>query len=275
MRLIESEGFAPLSTAFTPGPAPMLQWVKIADLVVDDRYQRPIYGAGRTNVRRIAEAFCWSKFAPIVVSPVEGGRFAIVDGQHRTTAATLRGIDSVPALVIIADTTEQAAAFKAINGATTRMHALSLHRAAVAAGDAEAVEICAVTEAAGVVILPSPRVLDRLQPGETLAIGAIRECVRSYGRDTVITALTCITETSCNRPGALSMAAIKAICSVLGANMVWREAGEALLRAFDEIDLETELEEATVTRRQRGVATWEIFATRIGDRLRSLLGKGV
>ncbi len=102
MRVIEVGNFMGVDTPFEPGPAPLLQWVKIAELVVDDRYQRPIYGAGRVNVRRIAEAFSWAKFAPIVVSPVEGGRFAIVDGQHRATAALLRGIEAVPAQVIIA-----------------------------------------------------------------------------------------------------------------------------------------------------------------------------
>jgi hypothetical protein len=40
----------PPAPPFKPGGAPILQWIKIEDLVVDDDYQRPIYGAGHTNV---------------------------------------------------------------------------------------------------------------------------------------------------------------------------------------------------------------------------------
>jgi hypothetical protein len=208
----------------------MLQWVAIADLVVDERYQRPIYGAGKINVRKIAAEFRWSKFAPVVVAPVAGGKFALIDGQHRTTAAALLGIDSVPAQVIIADTSEQATAFKAINGQVTRMHALALHHAAKTAGDPAALELDDVAQAAGVEILRYPRTIDRLEPGQTLAMGAIREGLRAYGRETVITALTCITETVNNRPGLLAAQIIRALCAVLGSNAGWRDGGGGVAR---------------------------------------------
>src|SRR5687767_15353118 len=125
MRAIVVEGFDK-PKAVSAGPAPMLQWLKIADLVVDTSYQRPIIGKGRRNVDRIARAFSWSCFAPVVVSPVEGGKFAIIDGQHRTTAASLVGIDSVPCQIVIAEREEQAAAFKAINGITTPISRMAL-----------------------------------------------------------------------------------------------------------------------------------------------------
>jgi hypothetical protein len=88
----------------------MLQWIKIADLLVDESYQRPILGKGRNNVHRIAREFSWACFAPVVVAPVEGGKFTIIDGQHRTTAAALAGFDTVPCQVVIAAQKEQAAA---------------------------------------------------------------------------------------------------------------------------------------------------------------------
>src|SRR5215210_1509111 len=118
MRAISSEGFERPKT-FNPGPSPMLQLLKISELVVDPTYQRPIVGKGRTNVHRIAQSFSWSCFSPVVVSPIEGGKFAIIDGQHRTTAASLLGLETVPCQVVIAAREEQATAFKAINGITT------------------------------------------------------------------------------------------------------------------------------------------------------------
>jgi ParB-like nuclease domain len=66
------------------------------ELVVDVTYQREIGRRGAVNVNQIAENFDWSKFAPVIVAPVEGGQFAIVDGQHRTAAAMLRGQEKVP-----------------------------------------------------------------------------------------------------------------------------------------------------------------------------------
>lgn len=270
-RPIDAAPFKTPEAAFTPGPAPMLQWLAIADLVVDDRYQRPIYGAGTGNVRKIAEDFRWSKFAPLIVAPVAGGKFAIIDGQHRATAAALHGVESVPAQVIIADDVEQAAAFKAINGQVTRIHKLAVQHAALLAGDEQALAIKAACDAAGVTILRYPVAAPSMKPGETLALGTIAEALKAYGAETLVTALMCVTETTNNRPGVLAAQIIKALCAVLGANARWREAGGALLSAFDEIDLEIEMEEARCTRRQKGVAIWEVLADRIKHELSSAL----
>lgn len=265
----------PVGGGSDPGAAPMLQWVKVADLVVDEAYQRPIYGAGKNNVRKIIAGFRWSKFAPVIVAPVPGGKFAVIDGQHRTTAAAALGIESVPAQVIIADQVEQASAFKSINGQVTRMHKLALHHAALASGDEEAGQLQEVCVAAGVTILKYPKPVNNLAPGETLALGSIIEGLRAYGRETVITALQCITETDNNKPGLLSGQILRALFSTIGGNAGWRDAGGDLLAAFDDIDLETELDEATVTRRPKGVANWEVLGDRLKLRLREALPAGV
>ena len=89
---LSTQRFSPPASEFSPGPAPFLEWIEINKLVVDVTYQREIGRRGATNVNQIAENFDWSKFAPVIVAPVEGGQFAIVDGQHRTTAAMLRGL---------------------------------------------------------------------------------------------------------------------------------------------------------------------------------------
>lgn len=270
-RSIEAAAWSKPSDPAPPGPAPMLQWVAITDLIIDDTYQRPIYGAGKRNVRRIAENFRWSRFAPIVVAPVEGGKFAIIDGQHRVTAAAVRGIEQVPAQVVIADTREQADAFRAINGETTRVSALNVQRAAAAAGDPDAVELASVAAAAGVTILGYPKAADSIAPGETMAVGALRAALKEHGRDTLITALMCVTETTNNIPGALSATTIKAICAVLAWRAEWRDAGARLLAAFDEIDLETEAAEARTQRRPKGVSNGTVLADRLTERLTVLL----
>src|SRR3546814_13493266 len=66
---------------------------------------------------------------------VEGGQFAIVDGQHRTTAAMLRKQPTVPCQIVQADRAKQAAAYAAVNGNVTRTTPTQLFHARMAAGD--------------------------------------------------------------------------------------------------------------------------------------------
>jgi ParB-like nuclease domain len=163
MRPISTEGFEK-PKAISAGAVPMLQWLKIADLVVDPAYQRPIVGKGRQNVDRIVRSFSWSCFAPVVVSPIEGGKFAIIDGQHRTTSAAILGFESVPCQVVIAAREEQAAAFKAINGTTTPISQMALHAAALVARESWAVQIAHVCACAEVELLRALRASIDLGP---------------------------------------------------------------------------------------------------------------
>ena len=249
----------------------MLQWIKIADLLVDESYQRPILGKGRNNVHRIAREFSWACFAPVVVAPVEGGKFTIIDGQHRTTAAALAGFDTVPCQVVIAAQKEQAAAFKAINGITTPISRMALHAAALVAQEPWAVELTQVCAAAGVDLLRYPIPLENQRPGQTMAVGALSKCLKQYGPETVITALQCVTETSNNRPGALTARLIKAICEVLDTNKGWRDAGLSLLEAFDHIDLESIQSSAGLQAATQGTSRLAAIANLIRDELKRLM----
>jgi hypothetical protein len=236
MKQISTEGFERINNV-DAGAVPMLQWLRIEDLLVDMTYQRPIHGRGRRNVVRIATAFSWSCFSPVIVSPVEGGKFAIIDGQHRTTAASLVGFDSVPCQVVIAAREQQAIAFKAINGTTVPISPMSLHAAALIARESWAVDLEDVCKRAEVELLRYPVPVERQHPGQTMAVGAIARCMKRYGSETLITALQCITQTANNLPGALTARMIRALCEVLDENRYWRDSGLALLEALDSIDL--------------------------------------
>ncbi|MBA8900254.1 MULTISPECIES: DUF6551 family protein [unclassified Phyllobacterium] len=219
-------------TQYSPGPAPILNWISTEKFVVDHTYQREVSRRGRQNVQHIAEHFDWSKFAPVIVAPVEGGMFAIVDGQHRTTAAILRGIEQVPCQVVQADRAQQAAAYAAVNGNVTKTTAQQLFYAKLAAGDADAEALADVCAAAGVEICRRNLILAKMRVGQTQAVGALNRCLRQYGRETLITALQCITETADGNAGFVRATIIEALCEVLSAS-IWRDAGETLLRAMD------------------------------------------
>jgi hypothetical protein len=236
MRTISTEGFGK-PEAISPGPEPMLRWIAIADLCIDPHYQGPITGLRRGDVQRIAQAFSWSCFTPVVVAPFEAGKFAIIDGQRRTTAAALIGLQSVPCQIVEADREQQALAFRAINRGVGSPSRMARHAAAVAASDAHAVGLAGICIRAGVELLRYPVPLDRQAAGQTMAVGALAQCLRRYGENTLITALQCVTQTTNNQPGVLSARMIKALCVVLNGDRQLCDSGLALLEAFDAIDL--------------------------------------
>jgi hypothetical protein len=231
---LNSGRFDAPEVAFDPGPAPQLQWIKTALLVVDDSYQREIGRRGSANVRHIAENFDWSKFAPVIVAPVEGGLFAIVDGQHRTTAAMLRGIDTVPCQSVQADRAKQAAAFAAVNGNITRTQPHQLYRAKLEAGDKDMKALADVCAAADVRIARTNLTTSKMTVGQTHAISCLVRCHKEYGPETLIAALQCVTQTSDGNAGFLRASIIESLCRVLHRHQDWRDSGEKLLRIMDD-----------------------------------------
>lgn len=273
MRAISTNGMAlPSGTVIQPGPAPTLQWIAIDRLRVDGTYQRAIRGEGLLNVRRIAQDFRWSRFAPVVISQIESGLYAIVDGQHRATAAKLAGISEIPCQIIVATPREQAEAFAAINGNVTRIHKMALHRAAVAAGDREALAINAVAKRAGVTILPYPKSELNQEPGETMAIGTIAKAMRAHGEARTVLALRCIVETRNKVKGGLIAPVIAGTVAALAK---WPKSllpnDPQVIAAFEKINLIREYGKAQITERAPGTAIWTILARRIDAQLNILL----
>jgi hypothetical protein len=248
------------------GAAPQLQWIKIADLVVDETYQRPVTDQGRRSIRAIALHFSWSRFAPVVVSPVEGGRYAIVDGQHRTTAAALRGIESVPCAVIIADRKGQAAAFAAINGNVTKMSSLSLYRAGLAAGESRAVAINRVCKQAGVIVLPYPKAAKTMERGETLAPAMIWKAMQMFGEAAVIAGLEAIVKAGDGNPGFVRTEPILAYSDVMKRHPGWANH-DSLLDVLDDFDLSEAWRRCQFMDPGEGRARWNT----LGDQLEAYL----
>lgn len=169
------------------GAVPELRWLPIADLVIDDTFQRPIEKHGWARIRKIAEAFSWGKFAPVVASPVIGGRYSLIDGQHRTHAAALCGFDMVPAIIVVLAPSDQAASFAAINGNVTRISAFHVLKAALAAEEPWAVRARDAVAAAGCELMTYHPSSKNKRPGEVYAIAAVRRFV-DLGRADVVRA---------------------------------------------------------------------------------------
>ena len=168
---------------------PVLQWVCIADLVIDDRYQRPLGGVNLKAIERIAAAFDWARFSAVQVAAIAGGRYAVIDGQHRVHAAALCGLTSVPALCVVMHPARQAAAFVSINANAIRLSRLQIYRAALAAGEDWAVRVDACVAAAGCVMRTAMPSFKYRKPGEVYAISAMRKYVAAGHSGAVTAAL--------------------------------------------------------------------------------------
>jgi hypothetical protein len=219
------------------GRMPEMKWLEIGKLVVDPTYQRDISRTSERNIVRIAREFDWNKFSTVIVASAPGGKYAIVDGQHRTTAAALRGIDKVPCQVIVAKQAEQAAAFAAINSVTTAMSPMQVHAAKLAAGDPDAVRLSVLCAKAGVTICRYPIQAKNMKRGETMAAGRLYALMHKFGTELLTIALGCISQTRDGNPGMLRAQLIEAFCSVLEAEPPWANAGPKLIAAVSKLDL--------------------------------------
>lgn len=174
-RTIDLTGMQPVAPASQP--APQLIWVEIADLVIDDRYQRPLVEGNRAAIRRIAGEFRWSRFSPVLVAPVEGGKYALIDGQHRAHAAALCGFDRIPAMVALVAPEEQALAFIEINTRQIRVRGVTIYRAALSAGEGWAIECRDRVKAAGCQLMTANWSQKDKKPGMVFSVDLIRRLV--------------------------------------------------------------------------------------------------
>ena len=84
------------------GQRPSLEFRPIADLQIDESYQRSIdTGPSQSLVKRIARDWDWGLCQPLNVAKREDGSLWVIDGQHRLAAARDRGdIYDLPCVVI-------------------------------------------------------------------------------------------------------------------------------------------------------------------------------
>lgn len=159
-------------------PAPMLDWVRIDRMVIDDSYQRELGRTNWTTIRKIAADFRWSRFSPVLLAPVQNGQFAIIDGQHRAHAAAICGFEAVPAMIVPIEKAEQAQAFAQINSAITRVTAHQIYKAALAAREDWAVTARATVEVAGCRLMTFKASSKAKGPREVYCIGLVTRLVK-------------------------------------------------------------------------------------------------
>jgi hypothetical protein len=140
------------------GRMPTLQFCRPVELHIDPSYQRDASSEAQLLIKRIAQTWNWDLCQPLVVARRQGliEQLFVIDGQHRLAAARLRGdIDQLPCVILsYANAADEAKNFVTLNQQRRPLSKLELFKAAVASGDAQAIEIVAAMNEAGLSIAP-------------------------------------------------------------------------------------------------------------------------
>lgn len=220
--------------ALSAGPEPQLRWIDVSLLVVENAYQRVISKRGLQNIRQIVESFRWSRFTPVIVSPRPDGRFAIIDGQHRATAAATLKIKQVPAQIVEMGARERAEAFTFINGAVTALTPLARFHAAVAAEDPVALSAKRALDAAGAGVCTYVKPSSEMKAGETLAAVSILKSIEQYGEECVTTALRALVAR--NSPGVINLNTVVGVSRFIQSRPRW--GADEIVEALSTLDFE-------------------------------------
>lgn len=186
LRQIEPISIDDLDTAAPETGEPICERVDPKTLFVDPAYQRQISERGLRQIRRIIEAFDWTKYKPPICAYADHDGatvLKVLDGQHTAIAAASHPhVDMIPVMIVeAADTASQAAAFVGQNTNHLGVTALQRHRADIVAGDEDALTVEQVCGRAHVVVLTSPPSRAEYQPRETVAINALRQLIDRRG----------------------------------------------------------------------------------------------
>lgn len=173
--------------------------VRVGDCFLDQSYSRPL---NERHIEMLASEWNDKAAGVIYVSMREDGRFAILDGAHRTAAyRSLNGDDAtLPAKVYIdLSPREEAALWSDYNKKRRQPSPADVFRADLAAEDQEAVEINAILETIGLHFSLDQGPRDK----GIQAIGTVRKMYRQYNASMVARVLAIISVSQGDGQGAI------------------------------------------------------------------------
>ncbi|MGE3582813.1 MAG: DUF6551 family protein [Hyphomonadaceae bacterium] len=175
------------------GPPPPTERIRLAQLAVNEEYQRELTPNSRRLIKKMAMEWDWAAFKPPSVIPV-GSLYEVIDGQHTAIAAVTNGtIDWLPCLVHAErPLKERAGAFVRLNSDRIALTRAAIFHAQVAAGDANAVGVVnTLKRAQCTLLLTPPATQGDYKPGETMALGTLCAIQKRYGSEYLYRILQC------------------------------------------------------------------------------------
>lgn len=209
------------------------------DLRIDAAYQRDISARSVKLIREMVATWDWRNYSPPVVTKAPNGRYVVIDGQHTAiAAATHPKIKLIPVMVVEADTiADQAKAFIGQNTNRVGMTHLQLFKAAVVAGDEDAVTVQQVCDRARVEICLNPFVNPK--PRRTMATSAIKALARKRGAMVARQILEAVADSDLTPIGAIHLRAAEILVRDLEEALTLPEL-TAAIRARPILDVEHE-----------------------------------
>jgi hypothetical protein len=233
------------------GEKPEFRWLRLDNLVVDERYQRRITGDGITLINRIVREFDWSKFQPLTVTgPDASGDYPVIDGQHRLEACRRHpDVEDVPCWIVAAPhLADQARSFVAVNKHRIGVTRINVFWAQLTAGHPDAVWIKGICERGGVKV---GKVGTGIQPPlTTIALAALLK-LRVLGDDTVAAALAILAKAQPEAENAFRGAAITALAKLIGLHGENVDRPRLVERLADLV-LDDEIDKARAFRKAMG-----------------------
>jgi hypothetical protein len=245
------------------GKRPDLKWIKLSQLFVPTDYQRPTKSeSSRKTINHIQAHFNWAECGALIVCPLAKAnppQYAIIDGQHRFRAAVAHGgVPELPCIVIPQKMTqEQAVNFININRHRVKLHMLHQHRAAVVAGDPDAVSVADILKKANIDLAEHSSGKKGLPPRTTQSIQTLYNMINVYSEKQIIWALTIIPEAYGDTPGVLRASLMKAMAEWIRTHPDTDR--DTMIMTLQDIDLDDMEKDARAYRAIEGKRMPEAF----------------
>ena len=175
----------------------------------DPRYQRSLEVRGAQNVAKIAKNFNWGRFSPILCTPVDGGFFAVIDGQHRTHAARACGIKNVPAMIVEMTDQEAAEAFVWVNASITAVTPVQIYKSSLAAELPWAIECRDAVAEADCKLMTVNYSGAAKKVGQVFCVSVVRKLVENGDKAVMIKVLAALRQLEFVNPYYFSAAILK------------------------------------------------------------------
>lgn len=184
------------------GAPPSLEWIPLDQLNIDEGYQRSIENeTSRRLIKRIAISWDWDLCQPLSVSRRTDGDLYVVDGQHRLSAARLRGdLPHLPCIISSRRSAlDEAHTFVALNRNRRPLSAMDVFRAEFAAGDGDSREVMDLIESAGL-SLAAHQNWYAWKPKQIYCVTTVQGAYRIRGRVVTSAALVALAEAWPDQP---------------------------------------------------------------------------
>lgn len=194
-----------------PGAAPEIVHLTLAQLVVNDDYQRGLSKSSLSRIRKMAKEWSWNSYKAVSVAATDDPNlYEVVDGQHTAMAAASNGhVHILPCLLMSAETiAEKAKGFVGINTAKVSLTKANIYKAQVAAEDPTALMVHRALQATECRVLEMPPTKGKYAVGDTMAIGTLLSIAQTRGEERLTTLLEMCKAGGCIPIGSKTLKAL-------------------------------------------------------------------